>query len=186
MISRNKNLIIAAVFILAVIGGAWLMGGEPDVFVPEFPPPPVLWDDPVICDETFLVSLEIRVDMLRHNMHLLHRDSHELVPEDGVLFPATAVTAREGDSVFDVLQRETRQAGIHMSSRFTPMFGSAYVEAIGNIFEFDGGALSGWMYSVNGWFPNFGASLHLLSPGNVIEWHYTVDLGRDLGVAWDE
>ena len=83
--------------------------------------------------------------------------------------------------MFDVLQREMRGAGIHMSSRWTPVFNSAYVEAINNLFEFDVGPLSGWMFRVNGWFPNFGASQYELSPGDAIEWHYTVDLGRDLG-----
>jgi len=132
-------------------------------------------------DGSFTVTLSVRVDMLLHNMHLLHRDKHELVPEDGIIFPATQVTAFEGESVFNVLQREMRRHGIHMSSRFTPVFNSAYIEAINNIFEFDGGPLSGWMYRVNGWFPNFGASRYLLQPGDVIEWMYTVDLGRDVG-----
>jgi hypothetical protein len=71
-----------------------------------------------------------------------------------------------------------------MESRFTPIFNSAYVMAINNIYEFDAGELSGWMYKVDGWFPNFGSSRYLLSPGNVIEWHFTVDLGRDLGQQW--
>jgi len=132
-------------------------------------------------DGSFIVTLSIRVDTLLHNMHLLHRDKHELVPEDAVIFFSNNVVAFEGESVFNVLQREMRRHGIHMSSRFTPVFNSAYIEAINNIFEFDGGPLSGWMYKVNGWFPNFGSSRYLLRPGDVIEWMYTVDLGRDVG-----
>ena len=135
-------------------------------------------------DESFTVTLSVRVDMILYNMHLLNREKHELVPPDGIIFPATEVTAYAGESVFNLLQREMRRAGIHMSSRFTPVFNSAYVEAINNLYEFDAGALSGWMYRVNGWFPNFGASRYLLNPGDQIEWLYTVDLGRDLGVDW--
>ena len=142
---------------------------------------PVEPEDMVVGDGSFYVILSVRVDTLLHNMHLLHHDKHELVPDDGVIFPAIQVRAYEGESVFNVLQREMRRHGIHMSSRFTPMFNSAYIEAINNIFEFDGGPLSGWMYRVNGWFPNFGASRYLLQPGDVIEWMYTVDLGRDVG-----
>jgi hypothetical protein len=142
---------------------------------------PVEPENMVRGDGSFAVTLSVRVDSLFHNMHLLHRDKRELVPDDGVIFPATRVTAFEGESVFNVLQREMRRFGIHMSSRFTPMFNSAYVEAINNLYEFDGGQLSGWMYKVNNWFPNFGASRYLLQPGDVIEWVYTVDLGRDVG-----
>ena len=142
---------------------------------------PVNPGDITIGDESFAVTLEIRVDMILSNMHLLHRDMHELVPPDGVIFPRTEVTAHEGESVFNVLQRETRRNRIHMASRFTPVFNSAYIEAINNLYEFDAGPLSGWMYSVNGWFPNFGSSRYLLSCGDEIVWHFTVDLGRDLG-----
>ncbi|MCL2227010.1 MAG: DUF4430 domain-containing protein [Oscillospiraceae bacterium] len=143
---------------------------------------PVELEDMAIGDESFYVTLSVRAHMILYNMHLLHKDKHELVPEDGWIFPPAQVRAYEGESVFNVLQREMRRNRIHMASRFTPMFNSAYVEAINNLFEFDVGPLSGWMYSVNGWFPDFGASRYLLSPDDVIEWVYTVDLGRDLGV----
>ena len=157
---------------------------HPEMREPDEPARPV--EEAEAAAEYFTVTLEIRADMILLNMHLLHRDKHELVPPDGVIFPRTEVVAYPGESVFNVLQREMRRHGIHMSSRFTPVFNSAYVEAINNLYEFDVSALSGWMYRVNGWFPNFGASRYLLSPGDEIVWLYTVDLGRDLGVAWVE
>lgn len=156
---------------------------EPVEYIPA-PVTPVEPEDMVVGDESFTVTLSVNVNMLLSNMHLLHQDKHELVPADGWIFPPTEVTVYEGESVFNVLQREMRRHRIHMASRFTPVFNSAYVEAINNLYEFDGGPLSGWMYSVNGWFPNFGSSRYLLTPGAVIEWHFTVDLGRDLGVDW--
>jgi len=145
----------------------------------ETPPEP----DPTTSN-SFTVTLTIRVDTLLHNMHLLDSDKHELVPPDGIIFPTTQVTAYEGESVFNVLQREMRRVRIHMASRFTPGYNSAYVEAINNIYAYDAGPLSGWMYSVNGVFPNFGSSLYILNPGDVIEWIYSLDLGRDLGEDW--
>jgi len=145
---------------------------------------PVEPEDMEVGDGTFTVTLSVRAHTILYNMHLLHRDKHELMPEDGWIFPPTEVVAYEGESVFNVLQREMRRNRIHMVSRWTPIFNSAYVEAINNLYEFDVGPLSGWMYSVNGWFPNFGSSRYLLSDGDVIEWVYTVDLGRDLGVLW--
>ena len=145
---------------------------------------PVEPEDMIIGDGSFTVTLSVRAHTILYNMHLLHRDKHELVPEDGWIFPPTVVIAYEGESVFNVLQREMRRNRIHMVARWTPIFNSAYVEAINNLYEFDVGPLSGWMYRVNGWFPNFGASRYLLSEGDIIEWIYTVDLGRDLGVYW--
>jgi len=141
--------------------------------------------DLIASDGSFTVTLSVRVDTILDNMNLLDVEKHELIPLDGVIFPATVVVAYEGESVFNVLQREMRRNGIHMAFRNVPIFGSAYVMGINNIFEFDVGELSGWMYRVNGWFPNFGSSLYILSPGDVIEWVYTVDLGRDVGDIWE-
>ena len=83
--------------------------------------------------------------------------------------------------MFDVLKRVTRQRRIHMEFSFTPLYNSAYIKGIHNLYEFDCGNLSGWMYKVNGWFPNYGCSRYSLKQGDVIEWVYTCDLGRDVG-----
>lgn len=117
-------------------------------------------------------------------MSALNKEKHELIPENGVIFPETTVTVYEGESVFNVLQREMRRAGIHMEFRNTPIYNSAYIIGINNIYEFDAGELSGWRYKVNGWFPNYGCSRYQLKPGDAVEWHYTCDLGRDLENYW--
>ena len=82
--------------------------------------------------------------------------------------------------MFDILKRETQKNNIHMEFSFTPLYNSSYIEGIANIYEFDCGELSGWMYSVNGWFPNYGISRYKVSDGDSIEFHYTCDLGADL------
>lgn len=63
----------------------------------------------------------------------------------------------------------------------TPVFNSAYIEGIANIYELDCGELSGWMYSVNGSFPNYGCSKYTLTNNDKIEWVYTCNLGIDVG-----
>jgi len=151
---------------------------------PEGKPLPVEPDEAEIGDGSFDVSLTVRVDTILNNMGLLDREKHELVPDDGVIFPLSNVTAYEGESVFNVLQREMRRNKVHMVSRFTPIYNSAYIEAINNLYEFDAGELSGWAYKVNGWFPNYGSSRYLLQPGDQIELHYTCELGRDLSEYW--
>ena len=95
--------------------------------------------------------------------------------------PRTEVTFYEGESVFDVLQRETKNRKIHMESTFTPMYNSAYIEGIGNLYEFDCGSESGWEYRVNGWFPNYGVSRYVVQQGDEVEFLYTCNLGVDLG-----
>ena len=105
----------------------------------------------------------------------------EVVPDGGVLLPPHRVTFQEGESVFDVLSRVCREEHLHMEYTNTPIYNSAYIEGIGNLYEFDCGAGSGWMYRVNGWFPNYGCSRYTVKDGDVIEWLYTCNLGRDIG-----
>ncbi|MGL4737219.1 MAG: DUF4430 domain-containing protein [Cellulosilyticaceae bacterium] len=150
--------------------------------VPEGKPEPVEPQDVKIDDSNrFEVTLSVSCGTILQNMALLDEAKHELVPEDGIIFSPQQVIAYEGESVFDVLLREMQKEKIHMEYVNTPMYNSAYIEGINNLYEFDTGELSGWMYKVNGWFPNYGCSRYQLEPNDVIEWVYTCDLGRDVG-----
>jgi hypothetical protein len=149
--------------------------------VPEGKPVPVEPQEAVIKDAAYSCILSVRCDTILDNMEYLDKEKAELVPEDGIIFPAAAVTFYEGESVFNVLQREMKKNKIHMEFENTPMYNSAYIEGINNLYEFDVGELSGWMYKVNGWFPNYGCSRCQLKDGDVVEWLYTCDLGRDIG-----
>jgi hypothetical protein len=151
---------------------------------PESKLPPIEPEDAKTNDGSFTVTLTVRCDMILDNMDTLNKEKRDLVPADGVIFPVTTVIAYDGESVFNVLAREMKRAGIHMSFRNTPVLKSTYIEDINNIYEFDAGELSGWMYCVNGWYPNYGSSRYQIAPGDMIEWHYTCDLGRDLGQLW--
>lgn len=126
-------------------------------------------------------TLSISCGTILGNMDHLDSEKTELVPEDGWLLKAETVAFYEGESVFNVLQRTCKQRGIHMEFENTPLYNSAYIEGIGNLYEFDAGDLSGWMYKVNGWFPNYGCSRYQLKDGDRIEWVYTCDLGNDVG-----
>ncbi len=104
----------------------------------------------------------------------LVREKRELVPEDGIILSAREVTFTEGDSVFDVLMKLCRESKLHLEYSEAPMFNTAYVEGMNNLYEFDAGALSGWEYTVNGTDPNIGSSAYILSDGDVVEWYYTL------------
>ncbi|MDR0886857.1 MAG: DUF4430 domain-containing protein [Clostridiales Family XIII bacterium] len=107
-----------------------------------------------------------------------------IVPKNGIIYAKQTVAFNEGDSAFDLLKRETRNNGIHLEFTNTPAYNSAYIEGIANLYEFDCGSLSGWIYSVNGQFANNGSSNYKLKDGDSIEFHYTCDLGRDFGVGF--
>ncbi len=125
-------------------------------------------------------TIAIYCKTLLENTNLLDSKKHSLIPSDGCILPEFEVEINDGDSVFDILKRATKDNKIHMEFVNTPIYNSAYVEGINNIYEFDAGELSGWMYSVNGDFPNRGSSGYKVKAGDKIEWHYTCDLGRDV------
>ncbi|ACT01338.1 DUF4430 domain-containing protein [Paenibacillus sp. JDR-2] len=150
--------------------------------VPSGKPQPVEWQDAKIDKKKPLsVTLSVSAATILNNLDSFNEDKLEVLPKDGVIYPKQKVTFYEGESVFDVLLREMKKNKIHMEFEMTPIYNSNYVEGIHNIYEFDCGELSGWMYKVNGWFPNYGASRYALKDGDVVEWVYTCDLGRDVG-----
>lgn len=136
------------------------------------------------------VTISIRVDTILKNYDKLDPSlrSEQFVPKNGVILNTTKYELKGKENVFDILVRATRDHRIHMEYQGANenQYGSVYVEGINHVYEFSVGELSGWMYSVNGWYPNYGASKYYLKDGDKIEWNYTCDLGRDLGVTWDE
>ena len=150
--------------------------------VPEGKPLPVEPEDQEVDKKkTYTCTFSIECSTILNNLKDLDPDKRELVPSNGVILAPTKVTFYEGESVFDVLQRVCKEKGIHMESSWTPIYNSAYIEGIHNLYEFDCGELSGWMYRVNGWYPNYGCSRYQLVDGEVVEWRYTCDLGNDVG-----
>mgnify|MGYP004521033723 CR=1 FL=1 len=149
--------------------------------VPDGKPKPVEPQDAEISNNDLKCTLSVRCDTILNNINSLNPEKKELVPKDGIIFKSRQVVFYEGESVFNVLLREMKKNKIHMEFTNTPIYNSAYIEGIANLYEFDCGDLSGWMYKVNGWFPNYGCSRYKLKDGDVIEWVYTCDLGKDVG-----
>lgn len=150
--------------------------------VPEGKPMPVEPENQEINNKKkYTCTFSIECSTILNNLSDLDPDKRHLVPSDGVILPPTKVTFYEGESVYDVLQRVCKENNIHMESSWTPVYNSAYIEGINNLYEFDCGELSGWMYRVNGWYPNYGCSRYQLADGEVVEWRYTCDLGNDVG-----
>lgn len=149
--------------------------------VPEGMPEPVEPEEADVDTSTEKTCyLSISCATILDNMDNLTEGKESLIPADGMIYSQREVVFYEGESVFDVLARETQNNRIHMEYNMTPMYNSAYIEGINNLYEFDCGENSGWNYCVNGWYPNYGCSRYAVQEGDVIEWNYTCDLGRDL------
>ena len=131
------------------------------------------------------VTITIRCDTAVNNG--MHQESKwsGIVPASGCILPVTAVDIQGGETVFDILAAVCDKYKLHMSYRGGTGSG-CYVDGINNLYEFDGGRWSGWMYCVNGWYPNYGCGVYFVSAGDVIEWNYTCDLGLDLDSSWWE
>ena len=132
-------------------------------------------------DGKLTCTLEIRCDTLLAHMDELNEGKAELVPADGLLLAETEVEFEAGDSVFDVFRQVLRDEKIHFEYTDAQVYDSVYIEGIGNLYEYDCGPQSGWMYSVNGVYPGLGCSAYTLADGDGIVFSYTCDLGADLG-----
>lgn len=149
--------------------------------VPQGKPQPVEPQDVTFGNTEYNCTISISCASILEHMNLCDEEKIELVPEDGWILKPVDVTFQEGQSVFDVLQQVCQNNKIHMEFALTPIYNSAYIEGIGNLYEFDCGEVSGWMYKVNDWFPNYGCSRYQLQNGDVVEWEYTCELGNDIG-----
>lgn len=132
-------------------------------------------------------TIEVRCDTILDNMGDLAPGKSSCVPANGVILAASTVRFAQGDTVLDVLKAASSATGLQLEYSYTPGYGSYYVEGINNLYEFDCGNESGWMYKVNGWFPNYGCSEYQVRDGDVIVWCYTCKgYGADLGASVEQ
>lgn len=103
------------------------------------------------------------------------------IPADGVILPATEVPIDADDTVYDVLVRAARTNRIQLENNGAPgLRGSAYINGINYLYEFDYGDLSGWVFRVNGADASVGCGEYSVADGDFVEWHYTLELGNDI------
>ena len=182
-----SNLIMVLTVALIVAVGAliaWLlMAPEENSFGSEFHRTEITDNRLVENEQTQnLCTITVRCDTVLDNADSLEEAKAPYVPEDGEILPVITVEFTPGETVFDVLKRVCEAADLQLEYSWTPLYDSYYIEGINHLYEFDCGFESGWMYKVNGWFPNYGCSAYELKGGEEIVWAYTcVGLGADLG-----
>ncbi|MHC1693903.1 MAG: DUF4430 domain-containing protein [Eubacteriales bacterium] len=89
----------------------------------------------------------------------------------------TVMEFSEGDSVFDLIKKITRDNKIQMEFKGSGL--TAYVQGIDNVYEFDHGSQSGWMYKVNGVYPEVSTGRYKVKAGDIVEFVYSTDMGKD-------
>ena len=176
-------LVIALIVAVGTLVAWFLMEPEESVFGSQYRRTQIPGDRLVQSENTEnLCTITIRCDTIFDNVDALEKAKQPYVPEDGVILPVITVEFTPGETVFDVLKRVCEAANLQIEYSWTPLYDSYYVEGISHLYEFDCGVESGWMYKVNGWFPNYGCSAYALQGGEEIVWAYTcVGLGMDLG-----
>lgn len=173
---RKDILIVAfiALLIAVIISGTKIQSVE-DYYITHI-------DDITEDSETIFISIDASTVLDNWDQLEPALQSEEYVPVDGMILDETEYVLRPNDTVFDVLQRTIRHHQIHMEYQGANenIYNSVYIQGINHLYEFSVGPLSGWMYAVNGEPPNKGVGKYQLQDGDVIEFKYTVDLGRDL------
>ena len=109
----------------------------------------------------------------------LNETMRSILPKDGIVLDRYEVRYDDGASAFDVILKAVKDNKIHME--YTGSKKAPYIEGAVNLYEFDCGALSGWMYRVNGWSPSFGMGQYEIERGDMIELIYSCELGKDIG-----
>ena len=137
-------------------------------------------------DGKLTCTLEVRCDTLLGNLDRMTMEKAALVSENGILLETAEVEFEGGESVFDVFRKTLRAEKLHFEYIDASAYDSVYIEGIGNIYEYDCGPQSGWMYSVNGVYPGLGCSAYTLADTDVIVFSYTCDMGADLGVDYEK
>lgn len=183
---RISNWIMVALICVIAAAGIWaavvLRGNSPeDQLGSDF-------SGAALENETgeHLCSITIVCQTALENRGRLNSGKLSFLPANGIVLAETKVAFAPGDTAFDVLQRVCETGGIQLEYSWTPLYDSYYIEGINHLYEFDCGPESGWMYRVNGEFPNYGCSSYEVKDGDSILWCYTCEgLGTDVGAEME-
>lgn len=116
-------------------------------------------------------SITIECKSILDNMDDLKSGHEKYVPKNGIMLDNYKATLKSKSTVYDLLKKACNDKGITYTAKDT-MY-SVYIVGINNIDEKDCGKDSGWMYSVNGSFPNVSVDSKRLKDGDKVVFTYT-------------
>ena len=156
--NRRKNIVITLVVTLVALAAVFFINIQ-------------------TVDEYYLVHID---DITADSETVFISISKETVTEGngGIVLDKREYVLREGDSVFDILERTVRHNRIQMDYSGTPngIGGSVYIKGLNNLYEFKYGSLSGWIYRVNGKAVSLSCSEYFPEDGDYIQWQYVTEL----------
>lgn len=141
-------------------------------------------------------TVRIECNTIYDNLSKLKEGKKDFLPSSGVILDDVQVELNGGESAFDVIKKACEEnactdnckyckaSGVQIEYTYTPAFNNYYIEGIHQIYEKDCGTQSGWMYSVNGVFPDEGSSSYTVSSGDVIVFSFTCNMGEDIGNSY--
>lgn len=116
-------------------------------------------------------SITIECKSILNNMDDLKKGHEKYVPKNGIMLDNYKTTLKSKSTVYDLLKKACNDKGITYIAKDT-MY-SVYIVGINNIDEKDCGKNSGWMYSVNGSYPNVSVDSKKLKDGDKVVFTYT-------------
>lgn len=89
----------------------------------------------------------------------------------------------ENDFVIDNIPKDLEAHLLEIEEKDQGTYFPGSYESANSLGEYDFTVGSGWMYSVNGTYPNVGMAERILRPGDVIRLRFTLYFGADIGGA---
>lgn len=97
----------------------------------------------------------------------------EIYGYDDIFLGETEIYLDDGCDAFDQLKKACSLSQINFAYSGSEAVGTIYIQSINGLMEFDMGAGSGWIYSVNDVYPETACCEAVLEAGDKVVWRYT-------------
>ncbi len=157
-----------------------VLGKLPDIVIPVKVNKPAPAKPPVSDD------ISVKFTLLGDKQHNSDRDKEVHTLKGGNLesWLEKTVTAPKGSTAFDVIRKALTGAGIDYEEDGSE---SGYITAVNGLRAMDNGQRSGWMYTLNGKYPDKGVKEQAVKDGDELVLHYTDDYAREeMGFSGEE
>ena len=168
--TRKKLWLAIAVVFGALSGGIWLINiRSADEYYEQTSE-----------QDGLTVTLSVECHNALKNIDRIDEEINprSVIPDDGVVIAPVEVVVSADGTAFEALINAARSERVQVD--YNGSVYGAYVNGIGYIYEMGFGDMSGWIYCVNGDVPDKSAGTYVLSDGDVVEFIYTCDMGRDI------
>ncbi|HHU21346.1 MAG TPA: DUF4430 domain-containing protein [Acholeplasma sp.] len=170
---KRRDLLLFAFLVLVVVG---LIFGVKIESVDEY----YLRNTENITEDSEVVYLQIECKVLINKTENIKQSllDEGIIPDDGIFLKEKTLVLRNKDTVMSILKRASRYYRFNLEGE--GLNGSYYIEGIYDLYEFDCGPLSGWLFYVNGERSGQSSDKVYLENGDKVVLKYSCDMGNDL------